>query len=96
MLFGVQHIVGDFPILEQTREVFGDLYRDRPHQDRTPNVMQGLDLLDDGVELALCVHIDRVFQVQPPEVTFVRGFVFVDRDVNVIVTVQNASKLHFL
>ena len=60
---GVEDLVRDAAALEQLREVLGVLDRDGADEHRLPGLVHLLDLLGDGVELALERAVDEVVLV---------------------------------
>ena len=72
MLFRVQHLVGNLPLVQQVREVFGFLHRGGADQDRLTAVIVFFDVLNDRVEFRFGGFVHHVVFVLANH-GFVRG-----------------------
>ena len=64
VLLGVQHLVGDAPLLEQPRQLLGLLDRDRADEHRLAGLVALGDVVDDRVELGVLGLVDEVGLVE--------------------------------
>ncbi len=60
VLLGVEHLVGDAPVLELARQVLALLHAHGADQDRLPGLVALGDVVDDGVELGDLALVDQV------------------------------------
>src|SRR3990172_3200632 len=65
VVLGVEHVVGDAVTVQDAGEPLRLLDGDRPDEDRATRLVQGTDLLMDGLELLLFRAIDLVPEVLP-------------------------------